>query len=335
MMPMNSACPPPPERIDELLRRAAGALEARFPGSCWHPEPEAAPARKSRVFPFRQSDGSACALLRVYAEPRAARQQAAALRHGQGLRVDPGPFSVPELYAAFEADSALLVERVPHRHLEQVLVRSAVSPARHRTALRQVGAWLRHFHALGRIEPDRFDATRYRVLLDARIRRAEAAGLGITADPLWQHAHGWWMRAIDALDGTTLPFALTHGDFTSTNILVGPGRVTGIDLWAEERAPVAEDLARMFVYLAMGDLFPLRARLGSFPLERRRAERELLFGYGDELRPERAVWRVLVGLEAMARWLAIAERLALRRSFPERWKCAGLRGVLTTLVGDA
>lgn len=335
MPPMNSACPPPPERIDDLLRRAAAALAERFPDAPWHPQPEAPLARKSRVFPFRQAGGTREALLRVYAQPRAARQQAAALRHGQPLRTEAGPFSVPELYAVFETESALLVERIPDPQLEQFLVRAAAAPGRHGMALRRVGAWLRRFHALGGIETGRFDADRYRALLEARILRAESARLRILSEPLWRGARAWWEGAIGTLDSAPLPVALTHGDFTSTNILVGPERVTGIDLWAEERAPVAEDLARMFVYLAMGDPFPLRARLGAFPLERRRAERELLGGYGEDLRPPREVWRVLVGFEAMARWLAIGERLALRESFPERWKCAGLRGVLTTLADGA
>jgi hypothetical protein len=335
MAPMNSACPPPPERIDELLRRAAGALGNRFPGSRWLPMPEAAPARKSRVFPFRSEDGGGHALLRVYAQPRAAAQQTAALRHGQTLRAMSGPFSVPELYAAFDAESALLVERVPHLQLEQFLVRAAAAPARHRAALRLVGNWLRHFHALGRIEDGRFSAERYRALLEARIQRASAAGPGLLSEPLWHRAQAWWNNALDALDGVPLPIALTHGDFTSTNILVGPGRITGIDLWAEERAPVAEDLARMFVYLAMGDPFPLRARALPHPLERRRAAQELLAGYGEDMRPAQDVFHALVGFEAMARWLAIGERLAQRNSFPERWKCAGLRGLLTTLTTGA
>lgn len=335
MCAMNSACPPPPEPIDELLRRAARALGSRFPGSRWLPMPEATPARKSRVFPFREADGSGQALLRIYYQPRAAAQQASALRHGQALRAGSGPFSVPELYGVFEAESGVLVERVPHLQLEQFLVRAAAAPARHRAALRLVGGWLRHFHALGPIDEGRFSADRYRALLEARIARASAAGLGILSEPLWRRAQTWWDHALGTLDGTRLPSALTHGDFTSTNILIGPGRVTGIDLWAEERAPLAEDLARMFVYLAMGDPFPLRARVGAYPLEHRRAAQELLSGYGEDLRPEPAVFHALVGFEAMARWLAIGERLALRNSLPERWKCAGLRGVLTTLTAGA
>ena len=336
MSPMNSACPPPPERIEELLRRATAALESRFAGSRWVAMPESGPARKSRVFPFREAGGAGQeALLRVYSQPRAAAQQALAFRHAQPLRACPGPFSVPELYAVFEPESALLVERVPHLQLEQFLVRAAASPGRHRSALRLVGRWLRQFHALGQIEDGVFAAARYRALLETRIARAVAAGSGIPSDPLWQRAQRWWLEALGTLDGTPLPVALTHGDFTSTNVLIGPGRITGIDLWAEERAPVAEDLARMFVYLAMGDPFPLRARFGTFPLERRRAEQELLAGYGEDLRPARDVWHVLVGFEAMARWLAIGERLAQRNSFPERWKCGGLRGVLTTLTAGA
>mgnify|MGYP002682467813 CR=1 FL=1 len=172
--------------------------------------------------------------------------------------------------------------------------------------------------------------------LATRIAAAPAACALLSADPLWIAALRRFEQQATVLEGRPVGSTLTHGDFTSTNLLLGAGRVTGIDLWAHRRSPAVDDLARMFVYLAMGDPLPFTARLRPVPLEARRAMQALFEGYGADLAAEldREVWRHVVLYETLARWVALAGRLAQRASFTESWKRGGLRALVRTILDD-
>ncbi len=288
--------------------------------------------RKSRVIPLVERGGRRGAGLKIYSDPRVAERQAAGLRLGAAMSNFPG-CAAPVLYAHDEDAASLLVEWVPAPHLEWVLVRAAVAPSRHRATLVRVGTWLRNFHSLSGIDDAPFDAARYTTLLAARIASAPAGARELASDAVWTRSLRWLESRLDRLDGRPVPVACIHGDFTFTNILVSPETVTGIDIWADRRLPLVEDLARMFVYLAMGDLFPLRARVGQVPLGERRAQQSLLEGYGGLDERSSSVWEAMVCFEAVARWLALSDRLARRSSPTELWKRAGVRGVLTSIVG--
>jgi len=316
-----------------LLSLAQESLHERFGAGQWQGEPTTLTARKSTMLLLRSRPGGPGAVLKLYHEAEAARMQAAALRRA-AAGMSGGGFDVPALYAEYPETNALLLEWVPARHLEQVLVRAAVSPRRHWEAVRGAGAWLQRFHALAEPAPAPFEAARYASQLEGRLRTAPAAAARMDRDPLWRSARARLDAGLARLQGRAVPTTVTHGDFTSTNLLIGPGRVTGIDLWGERRAPVADDLARMFVYLAMGDVLPLDGRLRPVPLERWRAMRALRAGYGQDLAQDPELWRVVVLFETMARALALGERLARRRSFTETWKQSGLRALLRVLVRD-
>lgn len=329
---MNADVLPRIQVSDLRVRNAIAALVARFPGTAWNLSGDTRQFRKSRVVFLTTADGAHRAGLKLYADTRAAKRQGEALLYGAAVDRQRG-HAVPALYHLDAEAGALLVEWLDAPHLEAVLIRSALSPARHRRTLERVGAWLRDFHSAGRIEPGPFEAERYRAQFAARIAGAEAGAGVLRADSLWGRSCAWLERRLERLDGTPVPSGCTHGDFTFTNVLVTPETVTGIDIWAEPEVPLVEDLARMFVYLAMGDPFPLRARVASVPLAARRAQQALLLGYGGLDAASASVWETMVCHEALARWLALSDRLARRGSFSERWKCTGLRGVLTSIVG--
>ena len=325
----------PPDIPAALLQRACAALAERFGVADWTPVGQPLGARKSLVQRLASPASGRMAALKSYQLPRAARQQADALRHGAALGAGGEGFDVPVLYADYTESAALLVEWVQAPELEQVLIRAAASPRRHWEAVRASGAWLRRFHALGAPGNGRFDGALYAVQLEARLRNAPRALPVLRNDRLWRTANAELERLLQSLDGRVTPCTLTHGDFTSTNILLGNGRVTGIDAWAELRLPVADDLARMFVYLAMGDLQPLHARLVALPPGARRAQQALLEGYGTDLVPEPDTWRTLVLFETIARWLALEQRLAQRWHYAEAWKRGGLRALARGLLsGD-
>ena len=328
---MNSTLGPETDRALSVSRRAVEVLQREYPGSRWVIQPDASEARKARVIRFSAHDNSRQAALRLYASPIAASRQAAGLQYGAAMNSVQG-HGEPRVYAWFEDASALLMEWRQAPHLETVLMRAALAPMRHRDSVRRVGEWLRHFHALDRIEDAALEAQRYRVLLRRRLAAAPAGAAVLAMDPLWREATAWLEQQLQLLDGHSVPFARTHGDFTFTNVLVEPSRITGIDIWAEQRLPAAEDLARMFVYLAMGDVFPLRARVVPVALPVRRAQQALFEGYGSRVDPRGRTWQLLVCFEALARYLALQDRLVRRNSFSERWKVAGLRGLLTGIV---
>jgi aminoglycoside phosphotransferase (APT) family kinase protein len=320
------------DAIEPMLDRAFGVLQRQHPGSRWAVGGAPLECRKSTVLPLVEHGGQGRAGLKIYSEARAAERQAAGLQYAAAMNAFPG-YGAPVLYDHDAEAGSLLVEWVQAPHLEQVLVRSAASPSAHCRTIERVGDWLRAFHALGGTVEGEFDSARYRSQLNARMVSATSGLETLRLDPLWVRSVDWLESELDRVDGTLVPLACTHGDFTFTNVLVSRDRVTGIDIWADRWLPLAEDLARMFVYLAMGDLFPLRARLGPVPLDRRRAQRALLAGYGGLDSRSMTVWEVLVCFEALARWLSLSDRLARRESPTERWKRAGVRGVLTSIVG--
>lgn len=328
---MNSILSPETERVLSVTERAVAVLEREYSGSRWVVHAAVSEARKARVIRLSDSAYSLQAALRLYARPTAARRQAEGLQYAALMNAGHG-HGVPRLYAWFEDESALLVEWLQAPHLEAVLVRAALAPVRHRDSVCRVGEWLRHFHALDRIEDAALDAHRYRVLLERRLAAAPAGAAVLATDPVWRQATAWLDAELHLLDGQPVPFARTHGDFTFTNVLVEPSRITGIDIWAEQRLPAAEDLARMFVYLAMGDIFPLRARVMPVALSARRAQQALFEGYGPRVDPRNRTWPLLVCFEALARYLALQDRLVRRKSVSESWKVAGLRGLLTSIV---
>ncbi len=328
---MNSILGPETDRPLSVTRRAVEVLQREYPGSRWVIHSDVSEARKARVIRFSAHDNSRQAALRLYASPVAARRQAAGLRYGAAMNSVHG-HGVPRVYAWFEDASALLIEWLQAPHLETVLVRAALAPVRHRDSVRRVGEWLRHFHALDRIEDAPLDAQRYRLLLARRLKAAPVGAAVLATDTLWCEAVAWLDQQLQLQDGQPVPFARTHGDFTFTNVLVERSRITGIDIWAEQRLPAAEDLARMFVYLAMGDIFPLRARVVPVALPARRAQQALFEGYGPRVDPGSRAWPLLVCFEALARYLALQDRLVRRHSFSERWKVAGLRRLLTSIT---
>lgn len=325
---------PPTANEDALLGHARAVLAERFGVDDWRALPQRIEARKSSTRMLESARMDRRVALRLYRNPAAAAQQAHALRHGAALGLQGEGFDVPDLYAEFAGQGALLVEWVPVPHLERVLIRAAALPTLHWRAVRACGAWLRRFHELGGIATTRFDSGRYAAQFEARVAGAQAGASRLAGDALWRAGRAALERRLGEVDGETLPDALAHGDFTSTNILVGGSRVTGIDAWAELRLPVAEDLARMVVYLAMGDLLPIDARLRPVGPERRRAQRALIEGYGTDLAPPPGPWRALLLFETLARWLAIEERLVRRASLPESWKRGGLRALLRWLALD-
>lgn len=322
---------------ESLLERSVAVLRARFGIADWLVIPGVQTARKSSVVRLRSPGSGRCAALKHYHDAAAARLQAAALRNTRPLLDCSGSgFDVPELYACFEQENALLVEWIDARHLEQVLVRAALQPAAHWRAVMLAGSWLRRFHESSGIAQEPFDAQRHRKLLATRIAAAPAALALLSADPLWIAALRCFEQQAPVLEGRPVSSALTHGDFSSTNLLLGAGRVSGIDLWAQRRAPAVDDLARMFVYLAMGDPLPFTARLRPVPLAARRAMQALFEGYGADLAAEldREVWRHVVLYETLARWIALSSRLAQRASFTESWKRGGLRALVRTILDD-
>jgi hypothetical protein len=317
----------------QLLERSRAVLRERFGTDDWRIDDRHA-ARKARLLLLHCPLLGKRAVLKCYRDRAALCQQAAAHRQLEPLcAVAPRGFGIPALYADFSDAHALLLEWVEARELEQALVRAALRPGLHRAQVQRAAAWLRWFHDLNGVDERPYQAARHARQLSARLAAAPVAAGRFRDDPLWTAALRRFNVGLHRLDGIPVPSALAHGDFTSTNLLVSGTRVVGIDLWAEHRLPIAEDLARMFVYLAAGDVLPAGARLRPVPLPAWRAQQALLAGYASERLRDDALWRHLVLYETLARRLALGERLARRGNFVEQWKCGGLQALLHSLLG--
>lgn len=330
---------PPDDRLpEELLAHARDLVRSRFGGGDWALAEGRLLARKSRLYCLQSPSTGRRVALKVYgSEPHhavgASLQAAALQRFHPLLAAGSDAFVVPELYDFVPGERAMIMEWLDARTLEQVLMRAALNPAAHVGAIRRAGRWLRHFHEVAGIGTELFDPRQLLSYLERRVENTPAATRRLADDPVWDAALTRVDQMARRVAGEPVGATTIHGDFTSSNIMLAGRRVIGIDVWAHRRAAAVEDLGRLLVYLAMGDPFPVVARLGpAVGLMRRRSTRALFEGYGRLEPGEIKVFRFCVLVEALTRWLALTARIAAKPHFADRWKAAGARGLVQSLI---
>jgi hypothetical protein len=164
--------------------------------------------------------------------------------HMQGAR-----YRVPEPFAHLPEIGMMAVEHVPGTPLLKHLWRSAVETrAAH---LPDAATWLRRYTDVSEswqsgnpagwlARADRAAQTQPH----ARLAEVEAGILG------------YLRKLAGLLEGAEWRTAICHGDFHANNLILGPDRLTGVDLGGSARLPVCKDIARFLAHMGRRGMIP-------------------------------------------------------------------------------
>lgn len=185
----------------------------------------------------------------VHAQTREWREATRLWPHMKNTR-----YRVAEPFAHLPAVGAMVVEHVEGTPMLKHMWRSP--PETRPAHLRDAAIWLRHHtdvtESWGMANPAGWLARAARAARtqphDA-LQEIETAILGDLG------------HLADGLDGTEWRTAICHGDFHPNNLILGPDRLTGIDLGGSSRLPVCKDIARFLVHLARRGMLPSGRRL--------------------------------------------------------------------------
>jgi hypothetical protein len=240
--------------------------------------------------------------------------------HFKGLE-DPRFGTVPVL-DLFEDLGAVVTEEVPQPPLYQLFSKASrlqLSPAPVDLAgvFRNVGAWLRTFHALP--DQDQVEVIHERRADFSELIRRVAHFLVTVLDdePFFRSvAETSEACARDNLP-ELLPLGLRFGDFGLTNILVGPHeRVAAFDTLACWRVPIYQDIAYFLTVIKTTRAQVLSQGLAYSPRRLSTYEQEFLHGYfGEEPIPMAAI-RLHEVLRQLEKWAARV--VAIHRRFSGR-----------------
>lgn len=170
----------------------------------------------------------------------------------------------------------------------------------------ETARWIRGFHDLSTITTEIMDTS---LMMERLTTRLDASPKYSSSKPISEA-----LSEIDRLSKQTMtaPHAVLHGDFTPSNILIGPEATIGIDIWARRRAPVYEDVARMLTYLSSTGT----GMLGSKPVVQNYEQtcKGYLAAYGysnDNIASD--AFRFVLLYQLLRRWITAADWMRYRQ----------------------
>lgn len=301
--------------ITQLLDDLSEALDRVEPGADWQAAGPTGKSRKCDIYELFNNLSEKRLALKVYRSGVSSEQapqiqyrameRVAKAATASKLLIAPTPITfIPE-------DRAILMSWQDAERLQNHLWQRLLSPGKRLRLIENTGRWLRAFHDISCIAPAPFDANKLAKKLTGKLH-APFEKPGNEEHPIlknqtfrtaWDRFHAG-TASLDA----SVPHALLHGDFTSSNILVDGNSIIGIDMWGARLGPVYEDAARLLTYLAIqspysfstSPLHPDGALISAFAK-----------GYGrDVLNIQSNAWNFILLYQQLRRWIAYEERLA-------------------------
>jgi aminoglycoside phosphotransferase len=177
------------------------------------------------------------------------------------------------------------------------------------TPFRNVGAWLRTYHALPKRNGVETRLARRTEFAELLVKVTDFLSNALGNESFFQNvASTTTANALEALPDL-LPLGLGHGDYAMRNILVGPNnRVTILDTLARWQTSIYEDIAHFLVGLKMNRLQAVTQGLAFSPQRLAHYEEEFLAGYfGQEPIPFQSI-RLYEILVLLNRWTSHVSR---------------------------
>ncbi len=170
----------------------------------------------------------------------------AALQHYHARSDHEKGCTVPEPYGCVLEHDAVIMEWVKGRTFGEILKKEQFSKKKRHDNIRKVAAWLRWFHEQSQVESG--PVTQVRILKSIVRVFEEACDLNEAVaahDPAIRRFLEVAANTNGAIHETEIDFAVLHGDFKATNLLIADsGAVVGIDFLGTKRGPVSHDICR-------------------------------------------------------------------------------------------
>lgn len=287
--------------------------------------------RECRIY-FLGSGVAGCPglVLKVYHPENAGRSPVRKLHKRSRLlnagATDECAIPVPVLFN--EAKHAIVMEYVDAPLAGSLLIRAGFSGRERARITSKAARWLRWFHDQTNIADGPFDAELFHRKVSKLMERFQSIS------PRGAPPGGFVGECVavagnfaTALEGTLMPHATAHGDFTPFNLFIQDGRTIGFDYRANRRLPVYHDICRFLHYQDVYRFTPARAadvrkcgcRLPDFET--------FMEAYGTDLqRLDQDVWLKLHFMEITRRILSLSMPDAgLRKGFFRFIELAHLR----------
>ena len=186
--------------------------------------------------------------------PAAQRQYRALAKVHEAMAWASG-FSVPQPYLIRSELGLLAMEWVRGANVAKRAFSWLSSISNSEKCVARSAAWLRAFHASGRLPPSHLDVHVRLPVLEEMTRRA-------LPNDAYHAALAQLRRSADAAAAIALPRAWIHGDFTADNVILSGAQTIGIDMHLEHENAVVYDLASFLNNLALSLYEPRGWRLG-------------------------------------------------------------------------
>ena len=167
--------------------------------------------------------------------------------------------TIPEPLLFVQEENAILMEHVNAPIAGSLLMKGFHSRERREAIIRKAARWLGWFHRHSDVAAEPFVAAAYTGKLEKTLEKIESLTPGaLGRDVFLKRCVDAAARIAMGLDGTEIPHATAHGDFTPFNIFIDGGRAIGFDYRANRRMPVFHDINRFMVYLDVYRITPAR-----------------------------------------------------------------------------
>ena len=237
----------------ELLEKMADALADISADGVWQLGPKFSNSRKCDLYPVTNANSSRCLILKIYRQGSTS-EQAPGLQFRALERLEK---SAPHIAApravAFDVDKrAILMDRIDGTPTNKVFWLQAFKPTTRNNTVSDIGKWLRAFHEVSHIADQPLDGAKLARKIVTQLQKHQQC-----------EKDSALMRGIESFDGIatklegSTPHALLHGDFTTSNVLIGDSGPVGIDMWGSRMGPVFEDAARFISYAGINTPFAL------------------------------------------------------------------------------
>ncbi|MFQ6554089.1 aminoglycoside phosphotransferase family protein [Aestuariibius insulae] len=156
------------------------------------------------------------------------------------------PLTAPKVLTYSKDNQTVLMDHVPGKTAHDALF-DARSREEEIRILHLSGQWIGVFHQAF-AEPARRFQTRFILKhMQNRLDAFDQSAKTIRHSDQYLKILTALLKTGDEADGAELPVGLNHGDLHSKNIIVGAGRVSGIDFQNNHSSPACYDLARFLV----------------------------------------------------------------------------------------
>lgn len=180
--------------------------------------------------------------------------------HTEGQRFHRAATShcaIPEPIFCIPSKNALGMECIDAPLLGTLLRRGIHSQQLRENLNHGAARWLGWFHGQSDIGVEPFDAsTPLNNILKTLAKIHQLNPKALADDPFLDKCVKISRKIADAINGSPIPHASVHGDFTPYNLFTHGEKTVGIDFQAQRRLPVTHDICRFLLYLEVSQIIP-------------------------------------------------------------------------------